>query len=431
MALSEVYVESSQPNRDPYLMVRDPRGQWAHGDSRCEAFRNGKPCSHPEKARKLMSTDTERIPEERGLVSAEPLGLVQHVDLGALVRDHLPDPGKNPDGTHAWVYSFRQEGKQIVGLSADGIQDGVRALAFQGETIRTIWVRLDAQDDDDAYFMACAVRYAVSPVGQEIALDSTVRAKKVSKWNDAAKKSPNKNWYEHGTTKAARNVEEAMLPEALKRQLLRQAIGSPAGPSQAPQITQGVQPNGSQSRDAASRQQAQPRANSDRADAPRGSVGPVSERAPLPGGRAEDVAGGNQGDPVATKERPYAGQPDLMEKLKESVKPPAKTWADVVALGFTIHDIRDSANAWANTLFRAEVEAINGPGSCTPSKLGSALASTGEPPLKDIEAYALDDIVTFLRDKKAPASVPPEEPPVDAEFSEPTQEEIDQIEWKG
>ncbi len=144
------------------------------------------------------------------VVTSSPLALVNDWSLEDAKRDFAP--------VKEWRYAFQQKGATIQGLSADGVQDGVRGMALKGEAIRTLDVRLEKDTEHDAFFIAHACRYAISRDGQEILLDSTVRAKRVSK-------DGNPFWFEHGVTKAARNAEEALMPEALKQWMLAQSAG--------------------------------------------------------------------------------------------------------------------------------------------------------------------------------------------------------------
>lgn len=216
---AERYV-ASKSGAEPYRMVRE-NGRWTHADTRCPAFANGRTCHH------ITSLEDEHmgaIPEERALTAANPLGMVERVDLDEIVRDFLPEPGLKANGQHPWIYEFKSGGQNVVGVSSDGVDDAMRALAFKGETIRVLYARLDRDDDEYGYFVASAARYAISPTGQEICLDSTIRGKRVGKKQMAyGKLVPDDNWYEKGITKAARNVCEALLPEALKQEIIRRA----------------------------------------------------------------------------------------------------------------------------------------------------------------------------------------------------------------
>ena len=167
------------------------------------------------------------------IVVSNPLALMGDVTLESVQKDFAP--------VREWRYSFPQKGTTVEGLSADGVQDGVRQMARQGEAIRTLDVRLEKDTDKEAFFIAHAARYAISPDGKEILLDSTIRAKRVPKFD--ADGAFNKFWFEHGVTKAARNAEEALMPEALKQWMITQARGltvpqrsqaAPQRPVQAP-----------------------------------------------------------------------------------------------------------------------------------------------------------------------------------------------------
>lgn len=168
-------------------------------------------------------------------VQLSPLALLDDVDLEQVMSAKLVPSEKH-------IYSFRQQGSEVTGLSIDGTRDAARALSTKGEAIREIWVRCDKEDDREAYFTACAARYAISPDGREICMDTAIRAKRQPKYVKRADGSGEKfidAWYEIGVAKAVRNATEALLPEALKEHMIKQAKllarGNAGTQQQAPQ----------------------------------------------------------------------------------------------------------------------------------------------------------------------------------------------------
>ena len=112
---------------------------------------------------------------ERGLVAhSNPLAIIGDLTLAQVLKDFQP--------VGEWRYSFNRKGQRIEGLSIDGVQDGVRQMGRQGEAIRTLDVHIDHQNDKEAFFIARAARYAISPSGDEILLDTTIRGKRVPKF---------------------------------------------------------------------------------------------------------------------------------------------------------------------------------------------------------------------------------------------------------
>ena len=132
--------------------------------------------------------------------------------------------------TEKWVYRFPQGGQQIVGLSIDGVQEAARHLATKGEAIEQVWVKMEDQNEREAFFLACAVRYAVAPDGTRVELDRAIRAKRQPKFttltaNVAQRKGVSEElnpfWYEIGVAKCMRNAVEALLPEAIKQHMIK------------------------------------------------------------------------------------------------------------------------------------------------------------------------------------------------------------------
>ena len=94
-----------------------------------------------------MTNETE---ETRAItLGINPLALIDDVDLQAVMTSKLI-----PSERH--IYSFRVKGQLVEGVSIDGVRDAARALSTKGEAIREMDVRLDAQDDREAYFVAKA-----------------------------------------------------------------------------------------------------------------------------------------------------------------------------------------------------------------------------------------------------------------------------------
>lgn len=206
-----------------YEMVRYASG-WAHTDTRCRGWVDNGECYHTKACQEAANvTDTEET--TRAItVQLSPLALMDEVDVEEIMQSKLA-PSSD------WIYSFQMEGQNVTGVSARGVQDAARALSTQGEAIRVLDVRLEREDDQDAYFIATAARFAIAPNGQEIETDRTIRAKRQPKLmkKKTGETVPNRFWFEIGVTKASRNVAEALLPAVLRTYMKEQAKELAAG----------------------------------------------------------------------------------------------------------------------------------------------------------------------------------------------------------
>lgn len=205
-------------------LERSIGGHWQHVNTSCRGWVEYGRCVHIEALEARDMSDETAITT----ITVNPLALLDDVDLDEIMASKLTVTAKH-------IYSFRQKGDLVEGVSIDGVRDAARALSTKGEAIREQWVRLEREDDRDAYFIACAARYAVAPDGREICMDTAIRAKRQPKWRKKREPKPDEPpeyfidaWYEIGVAKAVRNATEALLPESLKdhikakaRELLR------------------------------------------------------------------------------------------------------------------------------------------------------------------------------------------------------------------
>lgn len=242
---ARAWVPSSRNPDVVYECERLVGGRWTHTDTRCEGFVNRGDCYHLKDlyqltAEVIVSNGAEN---ETAVISVQvnPLALLDSVDLEQVLDEKLAPSEKH-------IYSFRVKGQQVEGVSIDGVRDAARALSTKGEAIREQWVRLDREDDRDAYFIACAARYAVAPDGREICMDTAIRAKRQPKYTklrepNAAGETEqfNEYWYEIGVAKAVRNATEALLPEALKDYIKEQSRALARSQTPPPPATQQTQ----------------------------------------------------------------------------------------------------------------------------------------------------------------------------------------------
>ena len=178
----------------------------------------------------MPSTEIATVDETRSIavMGVSPLALMDDVDLAQIMADKLTPVAE-------WTYSFSVKGQNVTGVSVRGAQDAARALATQGEAIRVIDVRLDKENDREAYFVARAGRYAIAPDGREILTDTTIRGKRQPKFIklQSGGEMPNEFWFEIGISKASRNAIDALLPEALRQCMKAEARKkAPAGAKQ-------------------------------------------------------------------------------------------------------------------------------------------------------------------------------------------------------
>lgn len=198
-----------------YEMVRTGSG-WTHTSTECRGWVERGTCYHIAALEGLMNEQTDET--HLTTVEMNPLALLDDLDLEQVMTEKLI-----PSAHH--IYSFKQKGETVEGVSIDGVRDAARALSSKGEAIREQWVRLEREDEKEAYFIACAARYAVAPDGREICMDTAIRAKRQPKFGKKREGGEYfiEAWYEIGVAKAVRNATEALLPEAMKDYIKAQA----------------------------------------------------------------------------------------------------------------------------------------------------------------------------------------------------------------
>jgi len=250
---------ATRPGRR-YGFERGPRGRWSHTDSLCEGWTQYGRCYHVAALEGAFHMTTETT--ETGLGVAGPLDIIENLDQAAIITALTAADAR---AVRTWCYTFSQDGKPVIGLSVDGVQEAAREMARRGELIDQEWVRLDRETETEAYFSAKAVRYTVMPDGRRVPLDSAIRSKRQEKMTKLREPLevggrrvthvPNRYWYEVGTAKAVRNAVEALLPEAIKGWMIDTAkaagrtrnVERPARPAQDERPPeQGKPPAGSQ-----------------------------------------------------------------------------------------------------------------------------------------------------------------------------------------
>lgn len=174
------------------------------------------------------------IDQSRAAVPWEPFALMDRLDDQAIMAELRGGSLKE------LIYSFEQDGRKVVGLSKEGVDNACRELAKQGEVIREIDLRVE-REEDEVYVSVLAARFAVSKEGKEIELDSGWGVKRQPKkmriyTRDSFGKivhnedgSPKVQhiedpfYYEKAVGKAARNARRRMIPESLIASIIESA----------------------------------------------------------------------------------------------------------------------------------------------------------------------------------------------------------------
>jgi len=151
--------------------------------------------------------------------------------------------------TEKFVYTFKQQGKEVTGLSYAGTNWACREYAKHGEIFRCIGkpeVVLDPTDPEYIVVVVTVQRFRVDPEsGRETALDSTFGIKR--QWRKMKKNKydeggniigeeivPDTFFYEKGFSKAIRNGKQALIPVDVVKRLISEALKmKAAGPARA------------------------------------------------------------------------------------------------------------------------------------------------------------------------------------------------------
>jgi hypothetical protein len=151
--------------------------------------------------------------------------------------------------TEKFVYTFKQQGKEVTGLSYAGTNWACREYAKHGEIFRCIGkpdVVLDPTDPDYIVVVVTVQRFRVDQeTGRETALDSTFGVKR--QWRKMKKNRydeqgniigeeivPDGFFFEKGFSKAIRNGKQALIPTDIIKKLIQEALKMKnAGPARA------------------------------------------------------------------------------------------------------------------------------------------------------------------------------------------------------
>lgn len=142
--------------------------------------------------------------------------------------------------TDKYVYTFKQKGQEIQGLSKAGTDWAVREYAKQGEVIRVIGkqpeIILDPTDPDYIITIVVAQRFIVNKeTGKEIALDSRFGTKRQWKYMEKKKYDeqgnvvgeeivPDPFYIEKSESKASRNALQKLIPTDFVKKMISKAL---------------------------------------------------------------------------------------------------------------------------------------------------------------------------------------------------------------
>jgi hypothetical protein len=140
--------------------------------------------------------------------------------------------------TDKYVYSFKQAGQDVTGLSYAGTNWACREFAKQGEVIRVIHKDsiVDPINPEYIVITITAQRFAVNlETNRETPLDSTFGIKR--QWTKMKKRRydaqgnvvgeeivEDPHFWEKGTSKAIRNAKQALIPTDMVKKLIQEAL---------------------------------------------------------------------------------------------------------------------------------------------------------------------------------------------------------------
>ncbi len=151
--------------------------------------------------------------EEQGLAVVDPYQMMDRKDDDQIVAQMKGAILKT------CVYSFKQGGKTIEGLSKVGVDEACRELAKKGEAIRELELSMDGDTEDYALFKAKAGRYLVDPKNdKEYLFETKIGQKRQAKFYPKGGSYP--HWYETGGQKALRNARRDLIPKELEIALI-------------------------------------------------------------------------------------------------------------------------------------------------------------------------------------------------------------------
>lgn len=172
--------------------------------------------------------------------------------------------------TDKFVYTFKQNGQNVDGLSYSGTNWACREYAKQGEVIRIVDKSFTVDETNPEYVIVTVIaqRYAVNrETGKEVALDNTIGVKR--QWRMMKKKKYDEGgreagyeivedpfFWEKATSKAIRNAKQGLIPVDIVKELIKQALAKKNGQEIQPRTTPGKQQGGGRAQTQRPQQQA-------------------------------------------------------------------------------------------------------------------------------------------------------------------------------
>ncbi len=124
----------------------------------------------------------------------------------------------------AWVYHFKQEGKDIWGIGKAGIDGCAKEMGKKGIALRedSVDFMIDPTHPEFVLFTAKVSKHVVDEKGNEATVESAIGTKRqwiMLKRRDG-KLTSNKFWFEQGSQKALRNAKARLIPDDIKAKIL-------------------------------------------------------------------------------------------------------------------------------------------------------------------------------------------------------------------
>jgi hypothetical protein len=125
----------------------------------------------------------------------------------------------------AWVYHFKQEGKDIWGIGKAGIDGCAKEMGKKGIALRedSVDFMIDPTHPEFVLFTAKVSKHVVDEKGNEAMVESAIGTKRqwiMLKRRSDQKLVSNKFWFEQGSQKALRNAKARLIPDDIKAKIL-------------------------------------------------------------------------------------------------------------------------------------------------------------------------------------------------------------------
>lgn len=123
--------------------------------------------------------------------------------------------------TDVWVYHFVVSGKEVWGISKEGVDQCVEKMAKKGMSLRDVELdyRVDPTNPEYILFSAKVQRVLCHEDGREVRVDAVIGTKRqriMRVIKSEGRLVENEFWYEQGSQKALRNARLRLIPEDIK-----------------------------------------------------------------------------------------------------------------------------------------------------------------------------------------------------------------------